>query len=274
MSLATVGSICLDSTSDFKSNILKAEALIREAQSKGCDWVVLPEVFPYIGPDNETFSIYEKIHGDVYQKMSDLAAELNIILFAGTIPRPLPTKNKLLNTLHVFDRHGKEIAQYDKTHLFELRDTKGSVKVSEKTIYEPGFNSRCIDIDGFHIALAICYDIRFLDFFQSQIVAKALDVVILPSAFTFETGKDHWELLLRARAIDLQCYVVGAAQTGCHFGTRKSYGHAMIVDPWSKVLSTTGESPGIAIAKLNSEEIAASRARLQQRLNRRTDLYK
>ena len=168
MTRVKVGSICLNSTTDFENNIANAERLVREAALQKCDWIVLPEVFPYIGPDTSTFDIYKNIHKSVNDKMSLLAKELSVTLFAGTIPRPASEGQKLLNILSVFGPSGQLLGEYEKTHLFELRGEDGQITVSETRVYQAGPSPRTLMIDGLHVGLAICYDVRFLPLFESM----------------------------------------------------------------------------------------------------------
>lgn len=268
-----VGTICMNSGTDVVSNIDKALELAKSAVDHGASWVVLPEMFPFIGPNNQTFRAYSDFHEKALAHLSDFAKTHQVVLFGGTVGIPT-VDSKLLNTLLVFDRDGTEISRYEKTHLFELFDDKGQVSVTEKTCYAAGHKPVTCEVDGFHVGLSICYDIRFSGLYQTMSAKKPLDVIMLPSAFTKLTGQGHWELLLRYRAIEQQSYVIGAAQTGEHFPGRESYGEAMIVAPWGEVVDNTGLSVGVAMGEIIPERILEARTRLPLRLNRRDELYK
>jgi predicted amidohydrolase len=213
--------------------------------------------------------------GDFCLRMSKLARELNIVLFAGTVGERSESQNekKVFNTSFVFDRKGDLIARYRKIHLFNLSDATGKPLYCESDGFLSGQDIVTLDIDGFHVGLSICYDLRFASLYESMAKKRPLDVIMVPSAFTLGTGMYHWELLLRARAVEQLAYVVAPNQVGTHSPGKMSYGHAMIVDPWGTKICDTGSKPGIALANLSKDTIAGYRAQLPALANRRFDLY-
>lgn len=282
-----LAAICMTSTSDKETNVDAAISLVREAARAGADWIQLPEVFPYHGSYDRAYELAESEGGPLYQTLSQLARELGVVLFAGTMgERPDGEKHsrdelynaeghrRVFNTCYVFGRDGKRLAKYRKSHLFNLYDPQGRPRYSETDGFIPGADVSTVEIDGLRVGLSICYDLRFPELYTRMVdEGGALDVIVCPSAFTKKTGEAHWELLVRARAVERQCYVFAANQGGHHGRGKESYGHAMIADPWGQVLASTGEDPGVAYATLNPEKIREDRAKLPAWANRRPDLY-
>lgn len=281
-----LASICMTSTDDKEKNIEEAVSWVRHAAEKGADWILLPEVFAYHGPYDAIYERGEPEDGPLVKKLSDLAKELGVVLFAGSFgERPSATEmspdqlagrlghKRVYNTSFVFGRDGKRLAKYRKTHLFNLLDDRGQPLYCESDGFLTGESPVTLEIDGFNVGVAICYDLRFPSFFERLARDKALDVIVLPSAFTLMTGMDHWELLIRARAVEQQAYVFASNQVGEHGRGRSSYGHSMIVDPWGYVLANTGGHKGIAFAEISRDRIQAIRAKLPALKNRRPEIY-
>ena len=267
----------MNTVSDKHRNVAAAVRLVREAASRGAEWIMLPEMFPYMGKYKEIFSQSEEEGGPLHQTLSKLARELNIILFAGSMgerPSGGGPGDKIYNTQYVFGRDGKQLAKYRKTHLFNLLDDQGKSVYCESNGYIPGDRLVSVDIEGYHVALVTCYDLRFPEMFAKfHKLSGAIDVIAAPSAFTYQTGQHHWEVLLRARAIENLSFVFAANQTGEHIVGKRSYGHSMIVDPWGEVLANTGDAEGIAMAPMSLKRIKEYRQRLPVLVNRRPELY-
>ncbi len=281
-----LASICMTSTDDRERNINEAVLQVENAAARGADWVLLPEIFAYHGSYDKIHAMGEPEGGPLTDRLAALARKNKICLFAGSFGEQ-PKEGELseteqlgrlgyrrvFNTCYVFDRQGQRVAKYRKTHLFNLYDHQGQALYCESDGFLAGDEAVSFDLDGFRVGLGICYDLRFPEYFVRLAHEKALDVIVLPSAFTLQTGMDHWELLLRARAVERQCYVFASNQVGDHGRGRASYGHSMIIDPWGYVLANTGGTPGVALAEAHRSRIQAVRDRLPALSNRRPELY-
>lgn len=281
LQLATV---CMTSGPDKEKNIKAAIQWVRDAAAKGADWVLLPEVFTYVGPYEAIYANGEEDNGTLVQTLSNLAKELSIVLFAGSFgERPSADEKielegrtgfkRVYNTSYVFGRDGQRLGKYRKTHPFNLMDQEGKPLYCESDGFLSGDKLVTMDIEGFNVGLAICYDLRFPRLFERLAKDKPVDVYLLPSAFTTQTGMDHWEVLIRARAIEQQAYVYASNQVGETSPGKSCYGHSMIVDPWGYVLANTGGVQGVALAEISQERIAAVRSRLPALSNRRPEVY-
>jgi nitrilase len=276
----------MSSNNDKARNLEIAVDFVKEAAAKGADWVLLPELFTYHGDYSTTFDNAEEEGGPTYKNLSELAKSLKICLFAGSVgERPkagelskeaaLNSKGqkRIYNTAYVFDRNGQKLAKYRKTHLFNLMDEDGKPLYCESDGYAPGADFCSFDLEGYHVGLAICYDIRFPGLFAKLSEKKPIDILVVPSAFTLKTGEAHWELLLRSRAVEQQSYVFAANQTGTHGIGKVSYGHSMIIDPWGEKIADTGADPGVVLAQTDPKWHQAVRGRLPAIKNRRNELY-
>ena len=194
-----------------------------------------------------------------FKAFQNLAKELNVVLFLGTIPEPSDDAKKVYNSFYVIGRDGKIIAKYRKTHLFNLNGDDKKNRYCEADGYIQGENLVTINVDGYNVHLTVCYDIRFSGLFNAlQKIAKA-DVIMCPSAFTEATGKRHWHTLMKSRAIEYQCYVVASSQTGSKKNGKANYGHALVYDPWGTLLVDTKKSPGYEITSISKEVISSHR---------------
>jgi predicted amidohydrolase len=282
----TLAAVCMTSTNDKARNVDTALAYVREAKARGADWVQLPEMFPFFGTYDRVYEMAELQGGPLYTRLSDLAKELGIILVAGSVGEradrdELPDSvvlnanghKRVFNTCYVFGRQGELLAKYRKTHLFNLYDESGKPKYCESDGFIPGDDVAALTIDGFRLGLSICYDLRFSELYDKIALAAPPDILAVPSAFTRGTGTYHWELLLRARAVERQCYVWAANQTGEHGPGKESFGHSMLIDPWGTTIANTGAHVGLAIATITRQAIAETRARLPALANRRPAIY-
>ncbi len=282
-----LAAISMTTSADKERNVVEAERLVREAAKLGADWVQLPEMFPFMGDYAYNYEMAELEGGPLYQRLAGWAKELKIVLFAGTVgERPKPdepldfaTKNaigqkKVFNTSYVFGRDGELLAKYRKIHLFNLNGDDGRPRYAESDGFIPGEEPVSLVIDGLKVALSICYDLRFPALYQLLSKSGDPDVITVPSAFTKSTGLAHWELLLRARAVEHQSYVFAANQTGVHSPGKESFGHALIIDPWGSVLADSGDQPGVALATLSGAALKDVRSRLPALANRRPEVYR
>lgn len=250
------------STSELKHNLEKAESLVREAASDGAKLVMLPENFALLAPGDAKLNVAESISegGPILEKMKHVAKSLGVELVLGGFFEKSPEPKKVFNScVHVL-ASGEVSKVYRKLHLFDVALADGTV-LKESDGVTPGHEVVVSDAVCGTMGLSVCYDLRFPELYRKHVDAGAT-VLAVPSAFTLSTGKDHWHVLLRARAIENQSYVLAAAQWGHHFGTRRSYGHAMIVDPWGIVLAECGEGEGFASAWIDQRVVQDVRQQL------------
>lgn len=251
---------------DVDANLDATGALVAEAVAAGAELVALPEYFPLIDAD-ETAKVRireEDGRGPLQDFLRAMAVRHGIWLVGGTIPLVATADGKVRNTTLVFDPHGERVARYDKIHLFGFR--KGAEHYDESATIEPGAEIVTFAAPFGPVGLSVCYDLRFPELFRAM---GDVSLIVLPSAFTWTTGKAHWEVLLRARAIENQCFVMAPAQGGCHSSGRVTWGHSMIIDPWGEILACRDEGAGIVIADLDPQRIASVRESLPALRHRR-----
>jgi deaminated glutathione amidase len=273
-----LAAISMTSTADLAANMDTAEEMVTAAARLGAKWVQLPENVTYLGPYDKLSLNSVNVDDEIFKRFSNLARGLGIWLFAGSVAEsPDGIKGigkKVFNTARVFDPRGELRASYRKVHLFNLIGADGVPIYCESDGMVAGNEFVSLDVDGLNVGLGICYDLRFPEQFLRLGKDKPLDVIALPSAFTLQTGMDHWELLLRARAVENQCYVFAANQVGVHAPGKISYGHSMIIDSWGHKLGDSGDSPGVALGLLDKGKIQATRGKLPALSNKRQDLYR
>ena len=255
------------SSTDPDANIDTMKRLVRQAAEQGADWVLLPEYWPLMGrKDTDKLAFAEPLVGGNFSEtrsarfqttLSETAAECGVVLFGGTIPLQSPDAGKVMNTMLVYDRDGTQIGLYHKMHLFGFSGL--GERYAEADTISAGGDVPKLAADGVPLAAGVCYDLRFPEFFRAQ---QPFDVLLLPAAFTYTTGKAHWELLLRARAVENQCYVIASAQGGEHESGRRTFGHSMIIDPWGEILDVLPEGEGIVISDLDAARLQSVRTRL------------
>ena len=257
--------IQMNSGPDKPENLEAAKALIERAiERERPDLVSLPETFTIMGGGNAgREAAAEPIPGGAaYTMLQELAREHRVNVHGGSFFERLPD-DRLANTTVVFDRQGDEVARYRKIYLFDVVTPNGEAyRESDYTV--PGRDIVTVDLDGVRIGLTICYDLRFAELFL-ELRKRGAELIMVPAAFTLQTGKDHWEVLLRARAIETQCYIAAAAQCGgfpVGRGTRYSYGNALITDPWGQVVARASDQPGHATAEIDSDYLNAVRQRI------------
>jgi predicted amidohydrolase len=249
-------------------NIDAAARLIRRAAQASAKLVGLPENFLWMGPEAERAEAAEGLEGESLSKMASLAREHGITLLAGSIPESGAPGGKLYNTSVLFGPDGSRLAVYRKIHLFDVEVGDGAT-YRESSAIAPGEAVVCAESPIGKIGLSICYDLRFPELYR-QLSAAGATVLAVPAAFTLTTGKDHWEVLLRARAIENQAYVLAPAQWGAHDGRRMTYGHAMVIDPWGLVISRASEgASGLALGEVDEQLLHRVRKNLPALSHRR-----
>ncbi|WP_342528290.1 carbon-nitrogen hydrolase family protein [Chryseomicrobium sp. FSL W7-1435] len=264
-----VAVIQLNSKQDKQKNLLKIEQFIREAASFGAELVALPENCNFLGNGN-TFQAEEIPSGETTTLLSKLAKELKIFIHAGSITESF-TKDKSYNTSFVIAPTGEIISIYRKIHLFDI-EISGVSSYKESDAIEPGSKSEMVELPFGQAGMSICYDLRFPELYRKYALAGA-KILFVPAAFTRYTGMLHWEPLLRARAIENQCYVIAAGQHGNYLPGKDCYGNSMIIDPWGTVVARASEGEGIAIAELKEDLVASARQSIPCLQHRREDLY-
>lgn len=250
-----VACIQMTSTEDVSQNLLAAQGLIREAAEQGAQLIVLPENFALMGLDqaDKVKHREEFGRGPVQDFLSGMASELNVWIVGGTIPISSPhDKNKVFACCLVFNDQGKVVGRYDKIHLFDVELRKTNENYSESKTVERGDEIVVVETPFGKLGLAVCYDVRFPEMFRLML-KHGVEIFALPSAFTYTTGSAHWDVLVRARAIENLAFVLAACQTGSHSNTRKTYGHSMVVNPWGEVQICLPENPGVIITELNRD---------------------
>ena len=254
-----VAAIQMASGPNVAGNLSEARRLIAKAAEQGARLVVLPEFFAIMGMnEQDKIKVREQPgEGPIQSFLSDIARHYKIWLVGGSIPLAASTPDKVLNSCLVFDEQGKRVARYDKIHLFSLE--LGNESYDEAKTIEPGNQIVVVDSPFGRIGLAVCYDLRFPELFRSM---KNVDIIVLPAAFTDTTGKMHWEVLVRARAIENLAYVIASAQGGYHVNGRETHGNSMIVDPWGRVLDRLPRGSGVVVADVNPSYQASLRSSL------------
>jgi predicted amidohydrolase len=258
-----IAAIQMVSSASLQANLETASRLIGAAAQDGAQLVVLPEYFCIMGlKDTDKVNIRETFgSGPIQAKLGELAKANGIYLIAGTIPLEAKDPNKVLNTTLVFGPDGQRVARYDKIHLFGFQTNTERYQESE-TIEAgeiPGIVKITVNNTEWMVGLSICYDLRFPELYRAL---GQVDCHIIPAAFTYTTGKDHWEILLRARAIENQCYVLASAQGGVHENQRRTWGNSMLIDPWGGVLSNLAEGEGFISGVLSKEKLNEVRSKL------------
>jgi deaminated glutathione amidase len=257
--MSKVAAIQMASAPQRDANLMEAGRLIQIAKEQGAELVVLPENFPIMGV-NETdkVNIREPFNDGPIQKfLSDQAKKHGVWIVGGTVPIQCDDPNKILAACMLYNSQGEVVARYDKIHLFDVElGSEESYKESE-TI-QSGTESVVVDTPFGRLGLAICYDLRFPELFR-ELIEKGAEIIAIPSAFTATTGKSHWEVLVRARAIENLCFVIAANQGGYHLNGRRTFGDSMIVDPWGKVLNRLSQGAGVVIADIDIKRMNSTR---------------
>ncbi|MDP8909062.1 MAG: carbon-nitrogen hydrolase family protein [Chloroflexota bacterium] len=269
--LLSVAAVQLNTGADTTANIDAALAGIDRAATMGARLVTLPETWTYMGPDEGVAAAAEPIPGSLTDRLAERARRHEIYLHAGSFYESVPGEPRVFNTSVVFDPAGETIARYRKIHLFDV-DLVGDGAYRESATVAPGDEIVTVAIDGVTVGLTICYDLRFPELFRI-LVLRGAEVIVVPAAFAMATGKDHWEVLLRARAIENTVYVVAPNQVGTHPPGRWCYGRSLVVDPWGVVLAQALDHPTVITATLDLGHLRHVREQVPSLTNRMPDRY-
>ena len=251
---------------EVEANLAAIEPLIVDAVRQGAQLVLLPEYFGIFGARaSDKVAVREADGSGVQQSfLSRVAREQKIWLIGGTVPLAIADPKRVRSAALVFDPEGRRTARYDKIHLFAF--SQGDERYDELRTIEPGTEPVAFAAPCGRVALSVCYDLRFPELYRSF---HDLALIVVPSAFTAVTGAAHWHVLLRARAIENQCYVLAAAQGGLHDNGRRTYGHSVLIDPWGVVLAERDEGPGVVVGDIDPERLTQVRCDLPALEHRR-----
>jgi len=251
----------MTSRPDLQENLMEAEELIELAVHRGAELVALPENFAFMGKEEDKQAQGGDIALQSEKFLKTVAQRFQVTILGGGFPVPVDA-TKSYNTALLIDASGQELARYQKVHLFDVNVPDGNTYQESSTVMAgqdlpPVYH----DPDLGNLGLSVCYDVRFPELYR-HLSRQGADVLFVPAAFTAYTGKDHWQVLIQARAIENTCYVIAPAQTGQHYAMRQTHGHAMIVDPWGVVLADAGYTPGVAIAEINPTRLEQVRRQM------------
>ena len=267
--MTLVAAVQMASGPNVNANLLDAERLIAEAAVAGAQLVALPENFAIMGRlESDKVAVREdEGRGPIQNFLARQAARHGIWLVGGTIPLTAGDRDKVRAACLLFDDKGRQVARYDKLHLFDVQIVGSAEQYQESATIEPGGHPLVVDTPFGRMGLAVCYDLRFPELFRTML-DRGMEILVIPSAFTAVTGRAHWEPLLRARAIENLCYLIAPAQGGYHASGRETYGDSMIIDPWGHVLKRIPRGPGVVLAELERSQQESTR-RLFPALNHR-----
>jgi predicted amidohydrolase len=276
----TVAAVQMSSQDDRDENLRRATSAVRAAAKQGANVVFLPENFAYMGAEARKLAIAEDLgpvnesggsdhRGPILRALAAAAAESGVFVVGGGMPERSPDPARTYNACVVVGPDGALVARYRKMHLFDV-DVGDGQSYRESAATAPGDDPVVAEALGWKIGLSVCYDVRFPELYRA-LTARGADLMAVPAAFTVATGKDHWSVLLRARAIEAQAFVVAPAQWGKHPRGRQTYGKSLIIDPWGEVIAQCSEGEGIAIARLRRDYLDQVRKSLPALTHRRTD---
>jgi len=263
------GVVQLTSTDDLDANLEAAERGVRDAAAQGAEFVALPEMFAYLRREGSDFPHAQEVDGEIVGRMRELARALGVRLLCGSIAEKVPGESRVYNTSVLLSPGGEIEGVYRKIHLFDVElGEGGGGRYRESASIAPGREITVADTPIGGVGLSICYDLRFPELYRAM-AERGARWITVPSAFTPQTGKDHWEVLLRARAIENQAFVLAPAQCGRHSESRASHGRSLIIDPWGLVLAQLGDAPGVAVARCDLAELERVRERIPALRHRR-----
>ncbi|MGG6294375.1 carbon-nitrogen hydrolase family protein [Leptolyngbya sp. AN02str] len=252
----------MNSVPDLSKNLAQAEDLIELAVRQGAELVGLPENFSFLGDEQAKVIQSEAIAQASEKFLKTMAQRYQITLLGGGFPVPTSTPGKVYNTALLVGPDGQELSRYEKVHLFDVNLPDGNTYQESTTVVSGRQLPTVFPSKEFgNVGISVCYDVRFPELYRHLSLMGA-ELLFIPAAFTAYTGKDHWQILLQARAIENTCYVLAPAQTGQHYGIRQSHGHAVIIDPWGIVLTDAGDKPGVAIASIEPARIEQVRRQM------------
>ena len=255
----SVAAVQMNSSDDWRANLKKAQELVTQAAEAGAQLVALPEFFPLLTKDRalRLALAEEEGQGPLQEALAELAARLGIWLVAGSLPLKTYVADKTTNTCLVYGPDGRLQVRYDKIHLFGFE--QGEERYNESESFIAGQQPVAFDTPFGRVGLGICYDLRFPELFRAL---HQVDLLVIPAAFTVPTGRAHWELLLRARAVENLCYVLAPAQEGQHAEGRTTWGHSLLVDPWGEVERCLPKGEGFILGELDASRLAELRRQL------------
>jgi predicted amidohydrolase len=264
-----VAALQTSSQEDLGKNLEACRKLVDVAASSGARLILLPENFAYFGADEGRRTVAERLGagGPIETELVAWAKGAGAFVVAGGMPEKSADPERPYNTCAVFAPDGRIVATYRKIHLFDV-DLADGTTLRESSKTAPGMDPVVVDVDEFKVGLSICYDVRFPELYR-RLVDLGAEVLVVPAAFTLHTGKDHWAVLLRARAIESQCWVVAAGQWGRHPLGRTTYGHSMIVDPWGVIVAESSNRVGVVVADVDRAYVERVRAELPSLKHRR-----
>jgi predicted amidohydrolase len=268
-----VSAVQLNSGDDVAANLAKCEQWVNRARDAGAKFVLLPENFAFFGPESVKRDCAESLNGapgPIRDALMRMASDNQVFVLGGGWPEVSASKARPYNSASLYDPSGKLVAHYRKVHLFDVVLPNG-VALTESASTMPGDEVVVADVLGACFGLSVCYDLRFAELFRA-LVDLGAKVLCVPSAFTLETGKDHWHLLNRARAVETQCWVIAANQWGSHGKGRNTYGHSMIIDPWGTIVAEASDREGIVTADIDLDWQEQIRTRLPCLTHRRLGL--
>lgn len=251
----------MTSLPDVQKNLDHAEELIDLAVRRGAELIGLPENFSYMGEEQDKIERAQEISDRTEKFLRTMAQRYQVTLLGGGFPVPVAS-GQVHNTALLIGKDGEELSRYEKVHLFDV-DIPDGYKYQESTTVVPGRRlPKLYDSEQLgKIGLSVCYDVRFPELYR-HLSKTGAEVLFVPAAFTAYTGKDHWQVLIQARAIENTCYIIAPAQTGTHYDRRQTHGHAMIVDPWGVILADAGSEPGVAIAEIDPSRLSQVRRQM------------
>jgi len=263
-----IAALQMVATPDVSRNLAAARGLMQQAADQGVRLVALPEYFCLMGrQDRDKLAIAETDgDGPIQAALAAAAAELGLWLIGGTLPLRTDDPERVLNSCLVWGPDGRRVARYDKIHLFAYDN--GRERYDEGRVLRAGTEPVSFDAEGWRVGLSICYDLRFPELYR-RLMNPPCDLIVVPSAFTHTTGAAHWDLLLRARAVENQCYVLAPAQGGQHENGRRTWGHSLLADPWGELLACQPEGEAVVAGDLQRERLAQVRQQLPALAHRR-----
>lgn len=259
----------MNSVPDVARNLIQAEDFIDLAVRQGAELISLPENFSFLGKEEEKVAQAVAIATASEKFLKTMAQRYQITLLGGGFPVPTDSPDKVYNVALLVGPDGEVLSRYEKTHLFDVNLPDGNTYQESKSVLAGSHLPEVYPSKDFgNLGLSVCYDVRFPELYR-HLSQMGAEVLFVPAAFTAYTGKDHWQVLLQARAIENTCYVIAPAQTGKHYSLRQTHGHAVIIDPWGLVLADAGEKPGVAIAPISPtrlEQVRRQMPALQHRV--------
>lgn len=270
--MVKAAAIQMVSVADVDSNLEAAGRLIREAADKGAELLVLPENFPFMGmQEQDKLGIREEFaNGPIQQFLANQARTHGVWLIGGTIPLTASVPDRIRAASLLYDPAGKCCARYDKIHLFDVAVEERDEVYNESSTIEGGDSLVVARTPFGNIGMSVCYDLRFPELYRSML-ARDVNIITVPSAFTWTTGNAHWESLLRARAVENLCYVIASNQGGKHINNRETWGHSLVMNPWGDVLSVVEEGEGVAIADIDIRQLEILREKFPTLKHRKPD---